>query len=335
MENANEANRAELRLHPEPRPNKRRRKPRSPLYRNAVSMALLLAGSFLIAVSFNLFFLPNKIASGGVSGISVIVNYLTDIKPAYAQWTLNIPLFLAGLAVFGSRFGIKTAVGSVVLPLFVLLTAHWTPPTHNPLLAAIYGGLGVGLGLGLVFRGQASTGGLDTAAQILHRYTGLRLGLAVATLDGLVILSAGILIAPENALYALIGLFVTSKTIDVVQTGLQTSKAAFIVTTQPDKVSQAVLIDLDRGLTKLQGEGGFTGEQRPVLMTVVGQNEVTRLKLLVQDADPGAFVIITNAAEVLGEGFHEPHAPAKPGVSNKPQAAPKRPGSGDDGKNKP
>ncbi|MCC3374056.1 YitT family protein [Cohnella sp. REN36] len=287
------------------RPNKRRRKPRSRVFQETTSLLLLIAGAFLVAFSFNMFLLPNKIASGGVSGISVIVNALFAIPPAYTQWVLNIPLFIAGIFVFGSRFGVKTAVGSVVLPLFVLLTAHWTPPTQNPLLAAIYGGLGVGIGLGLVFRGRASTGGLDVAAQIIHRLTGLTLGIAVATLDGLVILSAGILISPENALYALIGLFVTSKTIDVVQTGLQTSKAAFIVTSQPEKVSQAVLIDLDRGLTKLQGEGGYTGEQRPVLLTVVGQNEVSRLKALVREADPGAFVIITSAAEVLGEGFHD------------------------------
>ncbi|MFD0673603.1 YitT family protein [Cohnella sp. GCM10027633] len=267
--------------------------------------AALLIGAFLIAVSFNLFLLPNKIASGGVSGISVIVNSLFDIPPAYVQWTLNIPLFIAGILVLGKQFGVKTAVGSVLLPLFVLLTSHWEPPTHEPLLGALYGGLGVGLGLGLVFRGRGSTGGLDTAAQILHRLTGLRLGLAVAVFDGCVILSAGLFISLENALYALIGLFATSKTIDFVQTGAQSSKAAFIISKQPDIVSNAILHDLDRGLTRLQGVGGYTGDERPVLLVVVGQNEVTRLKLLVRDADPDAFVIISNAAEVLGEGFYD------------------------------
>jgi uncharacterized membrane-anchored protein YitT (DUF2179 family) len=129
--------------------------------------------------------------------------------------------------------------------------------------------------------------------------------LAVATLDGLVILSAGLFISLENALYALIGLFTTSKTIDLIQSGLQTSKAAFIISKCPDRVSGAILHELDRGLTRLQGVGGYTGDDRPVLLVVVGQNEVVRLKLLVRDADPDAFVIITNAAEVLGEGFHE------------------------------
>jgi uncharacterized membrane-anchored protein YitT (DUF2179 family) len=285
--------------------NKRATPRFSPSVRTLFSYIAMLVGSFFIAASFNLFLLPNRIASGGVSGISVILNTLTQIPPAYTQWVLNIPLFIAGILVLGKQFGVKTAVGSIVLPLFVLFTAHWTPPTHNPLLASLYGGFGVGLGLGLVFRGRGSTGGLDVAAQILHRLLGIRLGLAVAVLDGLVILSAGIFISPENALYALIGLFATSKTIDIIQSGLQTSKAAFIISKHPELVSKAILHELDRGLTRLQGVGGYTGDDRPVLLVVVGQNEVLRLKLLVRDADPDAFVMITNAAEVLGEGFHD------------------------------
>ncbi|TFE29048.1 YitT family protein [Cohnella luojiensis] len=273
--------------------------------RTLFSYLAMLVGSFFIAASFNLFLLPNRIASGGVSGISIILNTLTQIPPAYTQWALNIPLFVAGVLVLGKQFGVKTAIGSVVLPLFVLMTAHWTPPTEDPLLGALYGGLGVGIGLGLVFRGRGSTGGLDVAAQIVHRVLGIRLGLAVAALDGLVILSAGLFISLENALYALIGLFATSKTIDIIQSGLQTSKAAFIISKNPDRVTSAILHELDRGLTKLQGVGGYTGDDRPVLLAVVAQNEVVRLKLLVRDADPDAFVIITNAAEVLGEGFHD------------------------------
>ncbi len=286
-------------------PSKRKVPRFSPKTRTVFSYAAMLVGAFFIAASFNLFLLPNRIASGGVSGISIILNTLAGIPPAYSQWALNIPLFVAGVFVLGKPFGLKTIVGSIVLPLFVLLTSHWTPPTHDPLLSAIYGGLGVGIGLGLVFRGRGSTGGLDVAAQILHRVLGIRLGLAVAVLDGLVIVSAGLFISLENALYALIGLFTTSKTIDVIQSGLQTSKAAYIISRDPERVSAAILHELDRGLTLLQGTGGYTGDERPVLLTVVGQSEVVRLKLLVRDADPDAFVIITNAAEVLGEGFRD------------------------------
>lgn len=138
-----------------------------PLYRRAPtvwSVLLLLLGSIIVALSFNMFLLPNGIASGGVAGISIIVQRLTGITPAYTQWAINIPLFVAGVWLLGKRFGAKSALGSVVLPLFILLTDGYAFPTHNPLLAAIYGGIGVGLGLGLVFRGGGSTGGMDLAA---------------------------------------------------------------------------------------------------------------------------------------------------------------------------
>ncbi len=263
----------------------------------------LLLGTAIVAVSFNMFLLPNGIASGGVSGVSILVERLLGTAPAITQWALNIPLFLAGVWLLGRRFAAKTALGSVALPLFVLLSAHMATPTHNSLLAAIYGGIGVGLGLGLVFRSGGSTGGLGLAAQILHKYTGLPLSLAVACFDGLVIAASGFVVSPEVALYALIGLYVTSKTIDFVQNGLQLSKVAFIISDRSAEVAEAILHDLDRGLTRLDGHGGYTGAGRTVLMVVVGQNEVPRLKQLVRSIDTGAFVIISNTAEVLGQGF--------------------------------
>jgi uncharacterized membrane-anchored protein YitT (DUF2179 family) len=264
---------------------------------------LLLTGSFVIAFSFNMFLNPNQIASGGVSGISTIVQHVMGMEPAITQWLLNIPLFVAGLWLLGGKFGLKTAVGSVVLPLFVLLTSRMTPWTDNTLLASIYGGFGVGLGLGIVFRGRGSTGGLDLAAQIIHKYAGFRLGVCVALLDGAVILTAGLVFTPEKALYALIGLFVTSKTIDFVQMGFSVSKVAYIITGETEAVSKAILHDLDRGLTVLDGTGGYTREERKVLMVVVDQKEVSKLKQMVSAIDPRAFVIISHASEVLGEGF--------------------------------
>ncbi len=152
-------------------------------------------------------------------------------------------------------------------------------------------------------RGQASTGGLDLAARIIHKYTGVSLGWSIAMLDGLVIVGAGVLFSPEKALYALIGLFVTGKTIDLVQLGLETSKVAFVISRRPDEVSRAVLYDLDRGLTRLSGQGGYTGDEQTVLLIVVGQREVTKLRALVKSADPHAFIIISSTAEVFGEGF--------------------------------
>lgn len=264
---------------------------------------LLLLGSLLIALSFNYCLKPNQVASGGVTGISVITLELFGFQPALVQWALNIPLFLLGAFVLGKQFGLKTAVGSFVLPLFVLLTQKVEPLTDNLLLATIYGGIGIGVGLGIVFRGRGSTGGLDLAAQLIHRFTGVSLGIAVAMLDGLVILTAGLVFDAEKALFALIGLYVTSKTIDVVQLGFNYAKVAYIISEETEAIAEAVLHDLDRGLTKLNGAGGYTGAERTVLMVVVSQNEVSRLKELVRDVDPAAFIIISETREVLGEGF--------------------------------
>lgn len=263
----------------------------------------ILLGSAIIGFSFNVFLLPNKIASGGVSGISTILHSVLGWEPAYVQWAFNIPLFIAGVIFLGKQFGAKTLVGTIFLPLVVFFTNHVEPWTHNPLLASLFGGIGVGLGLGIVFRGKASTGGTDLAAQIIHKYTGLTLGTCVIMIDGLIVISAAIVFDIERGLYALIGLYVTSKTIDLVQVGFGRSKMAMIITSRQEEVRTGILNKIDRGVTKLSAYGGFTDHERPVLMCVVDQTEFIKLKQLVKSLDPSAFVVTMDASEVLGEGF--------------------------------
>ncbi|QRG66536.1 YitT family protein [Brevibacillus choshinensis] len=271
--------------------------------RKALEYLMLLAGSLILATSFNLFLNPNQIASGGVSGLSTIFHNLFGVSPAIVQWAFNIPLFLLGLKLLDRQYSLKAALGSIILPLCVMLTSHLQPLTTNPLLASIYGGIGVGLGIGIVFRGRGSTGGFSIASQILHKYTGLSLGACVAVFDGLVILFAGIVFDPEKALFALIALFVTSKTIDIVQMGWNTSKVAYIISNEIETLRETILYDLDRGLTLLDAAGGYTGDERKVLMAVVSQSEVSKLKIMVRSVDPEAFIILCPAQEVLGEGF--------------------------------
>ncbi|MCM3786647.1 YitT family protein [Neobacillus mesonae] len=271
--------------------------------RVVVDAFFIIFGAFVMAIAFNLFLVPNQIASGGVSGISILAQAGFGFEPAFTQWALNIPLFIAGYAVLGRQYAIRSLLGSVMLPLFVFLTKDWTVPTSNPLLASIFGGIGVGLGIGIVYRGRGSTGGLTTLAQIIQKYSGLRLSLSVMLLDGTVIILAGILLSLENSLYALISLYVTGKVIDAVEMGFGTSKVAYIISNYTEPITKAILNDLDRGVTKLSAQGGYTDDDRTVLMVVVGQSEIARLKTLVRSVDPNAFVTITNAHEVLGEGF--------------------------------
>ncbi|WP_090743356.1 YitT family protein [Mesobacillus persicus] len=263
-----------------------------------------LIGAAFVALAFNLFLLPNQIASGGVSGISIILANVLGWEPAFVQWAFNIPLFIAGVMLLGGRqYGLKTLVGTAFLPFVVYLTNDLEPWTTDPLLAALFGGIGAGLGLGIVFRGKGSTGGTDLAAQIFNKYTGFSLGTSIAAIDGIIVLAAAAIFDIERGLYALIGLYVTSKTIDLVQVGLGRSKMTLVITSKQEEVREAILNKIDRGMTKLTAYGGYTDQERPILMCVVDQTEFTKLKQVVKTIDPSAFVIVTDASEVLGEGF--------------------------------
>ncbi|MCM3162319.1 YitT family protein [Metabacillus litoralis] len=275
----------------------------NPTLEKVLEYVYILVGSSFVAIGFNLFLLPNRVASGGVSGISTILDATFGFEPAYVQWAFNIPLFIAGVILLGKQFGIKTLIGTIFVPLVVYLTRNWEPATMDPLLGSLFGGICIGLGLGIVFRGKASTGGTDLAAQIIHKYTGLSLGTCVALLDGLIVLAAAFVFDIERGLYALVGLYVTSKTIDIVQIGLGRSKMTMIITNKQTEVQDAILNEIDRGVTRLAAHGGFTNNERPVLMCVVDQTEFTKLKQLVRSIDPHAFVTVTDASEVLGEGF--------------------------------
>jgi uncharacterized membrane-anchored protein YitT (DUF2179 family) len=275
----------------------------NPRLDHVLEYVYVLVGSAIIALSFNVFLLPNQIASGGVSGISTIFLSVFGWEPAYVQWAFNIPLFIAGVILLGKQFGMKTLVGTIFLPFVVFITKDIEPWTNDALLSSLFGGIGVGLGLGIVFRGNASTGGTDLAAQIINKYTGLTLGTCVVLIDGLIVIAAAIVFDIERGLYALIALYVTSKTIDLIQIGFGRSKTAMIITNKQEEIREGILNKIDRGVTKLSAYGGFTDDERPVLMCVVDQREFTKLKQLVKTLDPSAFVVVMDAAEVLGEGF--------------------------------
>lgn len=268
-----------------------------------IEYSFVIIGSFFVAIGFNLFLLPNNVASGGVSGISTITKAVFDWEPSIVQWLLNIPLFIAGLLILGRNFGAKTLIGTVILPFFVFLTNDMEPATLDPLLGAIFGGMSVGVGIGIVFRGKASTGGIDLAAQLLHKYIPLPLGICVALFDGMIVLTATLVFSVEQGLYALIGLFVTSRTIDFVQVGFNRSKNVMIITEHVEQVRQVILDDVDRGVTVWDGQGGYTNESRKIIMCVIAQNEFNKVTQMVKRIDPGAFIVTMNASEVLGEGF--------------------------------
>ena len=264
-------------------------------------------GAVITAVSLNMFLIPNKVAAGGVSGLATVLHHLLGWPVGLIMLAFNIPLFIAGIKIMGARYGVNTLFGAGVLAVAVDVTAPFTPVlTNDLLLSSLYGGVVGGIGLGLVFRSKGNTAGTALAAVILNKLLGIRIGQAMMAADFFVIIFAGVAFkSPELALYALISMFVTGQIIDLVQEGPSSSKAFFVMSNQPAEVSEAILTELDRGVTLFEVKGGYTGQSREMLLCVVSTSEVTQLKELIYEIDPKAFVIVTSAHEVLGEGFTE------------------------------
>jgi uncharacterized membrane-anchored protein YitT (DUF2179 family) len=269
----------------------------------------ILIGVTIVALGLVWLQIPNKIAAGGVSGLSIIIYYLWHWPVAWTMLMLNLPLFLACLWVFGPRYGAKTLFGATLISIMVQFwetVAKLTPLTTNHLLASLYGGVIVGVGVGIAFRFHGNSGGTDLAAQLLNRFTGIPVGQALLLFDGTVIVLAGIIFkSAELALYAIITLFVTSKVLDAVLEGLDYAKAAFIISDHSEAIGKMILTELKRGATGLSGRGLFSSSQREVILCVISRAEEVKLKELVHQIDPRAFIIITNVHEVLGEGFKE------------------------------
>ncbi|TFB22084.1 YitT family protein [Filobacillus milosensis] len=265
----------------------------------------IVVGSAIVAFSYNGFLLPNYIAAGGVSGISTITQALFGLEPAYVIWGINIPVLLCAFYLLGRASAFRSVAGSLILPFFVFITRNMEPISGEIILASVFGGIGVGVGLGIVYLGDASTGGTSLIAQMIYKYSNLSLGASLAIIDGVIVLTAILVFDVELGLFALIGLFMTSKSIDFVQTGFSRSKATLIVSGMHREVQQAIYEKVDRGVTRISAQGGFTEQDRPVLMCVVNQTEIGKLKRTIKEADPDAFVIVMDSSEVLGTGFYQ------------------------------
>jgi len=270
----------------------------------------IVVGSLLVAAGTNLFFVPNKVVSGGVVGIAIIAHYLVDTPVGLVTLLLNIPLLAIGWRWAGGlRFFARTAVAIAVMSVAIDLSAPLLqPPTSDRLLVICYGGLLDGLGMGLVFRGRGTTGGTDILARLANRHLGLGIGQTLLAINVLIFGAAGFIFGAEPVMVALALAFVSARTLDMVQAGFSVSRQALIVTAEPQAVRETIIQNLGRGVTVLEGRGGFTDQPRPILWVVVAAHEVGRLKRRVAEIDPRAFVAISTAQEVLGEGF----APAKP-----------------------
>jgi uncharacterized membrane-anchored protein YitT (DUF2179 family) len=281
----------------------------------------IVVGSLLAAAAINIFLVPYKIAPGGVTGIATVVHYLSGFRfPVGATMlVLNIPLFIFGLRYIGKNFLLRTLFGTFFLSLAVDMsgpfTGHFvknhlsgldgTPSPPDLLLYSIFGGLIMGLGMGLVFKSGATTGGTDLAARVVNHFApAFTMGQILLFIDASVVIFAAVSFNSfQLALYAIVTLFVSSKVIDVILEGVNFAKALFIISNHPEKIAERIMTDLDRGVTVLKGKGMYTGNDKQVLFCVVHRAQIPRLKNIVREIDPAAFIVLTEVREVLGEGF--------------------------------
>ena len=270
--------------------------------------AFIFSGALLQALSLRLFLVPAQLASGGISGLAQIINFYTGLPIGVMVLLGNIPLFLLGWRYLGGpRFAFRTAFAVVSFSILVDVMTPFLPQqgiTTDIVLNTLYGAVFSGVGFGLVYRGRGTSGGSDILGRILNHKRGIPISQSYLITDALIIFLAGLSFSWENALYSLVMLYVSGIAAEAITQGSNVVRTALIVTAFPEEVKAKILHDLGRGITEITGKGGYTGTERPVLYCVITRSEVTQLKTLVSEVDHKAFMVIGQAHEALGEGFH-------------------------------
>ncbi len=267
------------------------------------SYAQILLGALIGGAAYPLFMTPNRIAPGGITGVATILNHLLHWPVGTVSLVLNLPLFMISYKAMGKIFAFRSLVATIAFSLFIDILPL-KPMTNDPLLGALYGGVLLGIGLGLIMRGGATTGGSDMIARMVHkRFPFISTGAFLFAIDFAVVLAAGLLIGTSEALYALINIFLTAKVMDMVIIGFSSNKACFVISSRWQEISQRIMKDMDRGVTQLTARGAYTGAERPTLLCVISRSEITAFKRILREEDENAFVIIVEAHEAIGDGF--------------------------------
>ena len=264
---------------------------------------LVFAGLLVAAIAYRMYLVPNRVVAGGFTGVGQLLNHLSGVGVGTVNIIMNVPLFLISMRSMGIRFGIHSLAAMLLLSLLI---DHLPLPsaTDDLLLAAVYGGAISGIGFGLILRGNATTGGTDMLASLLHRLIPvLRVSYAIFAFDGLVIVASAFAFEPQAAMYGLISTFLCNVMIDLVLEGPNSAHSYFIISDRSDEIANRILRDMDRGVTALEAMGMYSHTRKRVLLCVVNRFEGMRLRRIIREVDPNAFVIANKAHEVLGEGF--------------------------------
>jgi len=272
------------------------------------NFCLICLGSVLVAVAINGILLPHQFVSGGFIGVTLVIHYLFPSFPlALLYFLLNVPVFVFGWTFVGRRFFLYSIVGMLIFSAAIAFI-HVPLPVHDKILSALLAGIITGIGAGMILRSSGSSGGLDIFSVILINRFSIRIGTTILAFNVIVLTAASLLFSLDAALYTLIYIFVSSQIINIVLTGLSQRKAIFIISPKWQEISQEVLDKVGRGVTFIRGQGGYSGQDEQILYTVITLRELHRIKEIIHQIDPSAFVVVHNTLEVMGHRIgNQPH----------------------------
>ncbi len=269
----------------------------------ARKIIMVMIGAMIMAVGLELFLVPNQIMDGGIVGISIIISHLLSLPLGLFIFVLNIPFIFLGYKQLGKTFAILTGIGITTLSVTTIGLHNLEPFTTDSLLATVFGGIVLGVGVGIVIRYGGSLDGTEILAILFNRKLPFSVGEIVMFMNVIIFSAAGFIFSWQQAMYSIMAYYIASKMIDVVIQGLEESKSIYIISDETDEIGQAIMDRLGRGVTFLHGEGAYTGDNKKVIFTVITRIEESKLKTIVEEIDPHAFLAIGNIAEVSGGRF--------------------------------
>ncbi|GIN84200.1 membrane protein [Heyndrickxia sporothermodurans] len=261
----------------------------------------IIIGSLLVSVAYNLFLIPHEILSSGLSGIAIMLGLITPFNTGVLNFLLNLPLLIIGVFKLGKRFILYTILSVVIISLGLYIVPIKQISTE-PILSSLFGGVLTGIGVGLIFRVSASSGGFDILAMLLNKKKDFPLGALLSAMNGVVVLISGFIFGWDAALNTMVAIYATGKVVDMVHTK-HIKLTLMIVTSKGNEMKEKLLSNVYRGITLIDGEGAYSGQGRKILMTVITRYQLTEIKELIKEIDPNAFVNITETTEVMGS-FH-------------------------------
>ncbi|MGX9706452.1 YitT family protein [Laceyella tengchongensis] len=266
-------------------------------------ITFILLGAILVSVALEIFLVPNDVIDGGIVGVSIIVSHLSGLNLGVLLFVLNLPFFFIGYKQIGKTFALSTLLGVIVMSVGTNLLHSVPGLTDDPLLAAVFGGIILGIGVGLVIRNGGSLDGTEILAILFNKKLPLSVGQTVMIFNLFILGSAGFVFGWDRAMYSLMAYFIAFKMIDVVIEGFDETKSVWIISDKPEELGNCILQRLGRGVTYLNGEGAYTGDSKKVIFCVVTRLEEAKLKLIVEDVDPQAFLAIGHIHDVQGGRF--------------------------------